>query len=99
MLFPMSHKMSPSRAFPIYFARIRWLTSKIENCDANGLQSDLYRNERAALFWFADKLIEQAKRLAERQEAQRDSIEAILRQSDKVARLKEEVEFEFQSDL
>jgi len=92
-------KMSPSRAFPIYFERIRWLTRKIENCEANGLKSDLYRNERAALFWFADKLIDQTRRLAERQKAQKDSIDAILRRRDEVASLKEETRFELQSDL
>lgn len=95
----MSHKMSPSRAFPIYFERIRWLTRKIENCDENGLQSGLYRCERAALFWFADKLIEQARRLAERQDVQKDSIETILKRSEEIERLKEESRFEFQSDL
>lgn len=95
----MPHKMSASRAFPAYFARILWLSNKIENCNARGLRSDLLRQERAAMFWFVDKVIEQARRLAERQEAQKDSIAAVLRKDEEVEKLKEECRFEFQLDL
>lgn len=85
-------KMTAGRAFPILFARIRWIESKITANKLRGIPTQHYRDEINALCWIMDRLIEQARRLAERQNMPVAVLVSVLRQEEALRALKLETE-------
>lgn len=75
-------KMTAKKAFPILFARIRWIETKIIENKLRGVPTQHYRDEVNALCWIMDRLIEQTRRLAERQNMPVDALVSVLKQHD-----------------